>query len=165
MGIPMDLKERSILDLGCNLGSICCESYKRNGRWILGLDNEADYIECANDLARHNGYNITYMVKDLTDTENTAIYINSFFGEAPGKNIGTIFALSLYKHIKGKLFDLLDRLTFIECIIESNNAPSGLETAHVKEMLGHIKSRKWKWEHIGTDETRNPRMIFRVTKK
>jgi len=164
MKIPENMENITVLDLGCNLGSICCESWKRGARLIMGLDYEKDYIECARDLARHNGYSINYMVKDLTKIEEISIYINSFFTSTK-RPINTIFALSLYKHVKGALFDVLDRLSWHNCIIESNNAPDGLETPHVKEIIQHIEKRNWKWEHIGTDSTRSPREILQVSKK
>jgi hypothetical protein len=164
MNIPENMKDLTILDLGTNLGSICCESWKRGARMIMGLDYEKDYIECARDLARHNGYNINYMVKDMTKVNDISIYIKSFF-EPTKRPINIIFALSLYKHIKGMLFEVLDRLSWHTCIIESNNAPQGLETPHVKEIIKHIEDKNWKWEHIGTDSTRSPREIFKVSKK
>jgi hypothetical protein len=164
MNIPENMTDLTVLDIGCNLGSICCESWKRGARMIMGLDYEEDYIDCARDLARHNGYNINYMVKDMTKVNDISIYIKSFF-EPSQRPINIIFALSLYKHIKGKLFEVLDRLSWHACIIESNNAPQGLETPHVKEIIKFIEDRDWKWEHIGTDSTRSPREIFKVTKK
>jgi hypothetical protein len=164
MNIPENMEDMTILDIGCNLGSICCESWKRGARMIMGLDYEEDYIDCARDLARHNGYNINYMVKDMTKVDDISIYIKSFY-ESTQRPINIIFALSLYKHIKGKLFEVLDRLSWHACIIESNNAPKGLETPHVKEIIKFIEDRDWKWEHIGTDITRSPREIFKVTKK
>jgi len=164
MGMKENMTDQTILDLGCNLGSVACESWKRGARTILGLDYEKDYIECARDLARHNGFNISYMVKDLTKVDDVSIYINSFF-EATKRPINIIFALSLYKHVKGYLFDVLQRLNWHTCIIESNNAPQGLQTPHVKEITDRIEKLGWKWENIGTDTTRSPREIFKVTKK
>ena len=160
MNIPKDLEGSSILDIGCNLGSICCECYKRSAGRIIGLDYEKDYIDCAIELNKYNDYDIDYYVKDLTKTKDCASFINSEFDTT----IGTIFALSLYKHVKGKLFGLLDKLSFEVCIIESNNAPDGLQTQHVREIIQYIEKRNWKWKHIGTDNTRSPRMIFEVTK-
>ena len=162
MELPEDMAGMTILDLGCNLGSICCESWKRGARWIMGLDNEDDYIECARDLARHNGYNINFMVKDLTKTDDTAIYIKSFFDQTQ-RPINIIFALSLYKHIKGKMFELLDRLKWDTCIIESHNAPNGINTPHCKEIIEHMNKRKWNYVLLGVDTTRSPRCIWKIS--
>jgi len=163
MGIGKDMTDVTVLDLGCNLGAIACESWKRGARWIMGLDYEADYIECARDLARHNGYNINYMVKDLTKVDDTVIYIKSFFSKTK-RPINIIFALSLYKHIKEKMFEVLDQLKWDACFIESNNAPQGEETPHVKEILAHIDKRGWKRNLQGVDNTRSPRCIWKITK-
>ena len=156
-----DMTNLNILDLGCNLGSICCESWKRGARLIMGLDYEKDYIDCARDLARHNGYNINYMVKDLTKINDTTIYVKSFFD----RSIDIVFALSLYKHIKGTLFDVLNRLSWHMCIIESNNAPEGEDTPHCQEIINHIKKLGWKYELMGVDTTRSKRCVWKVTKK
>ena len=160
MNMPQDMEGLSVLDLGCNLGSICCESYKRGSNLVMGLDYEKDYIECAIDLAKYNNYDITYVQCDLTVIDQTSSIINDFFNN---KSIDIVFALSLYKHIRGSLFDVLNNIPFNKCIIESNNAPQLLQTPHVQEMIKHIELKKWKWEHINTDNTRSPRVIFEVT--
>ena len=164
MGIPEKMENYSILDLGCNLGSITCECWKRGARHIMGLDNEKDYIDCARDLARHNGYNISYFVKDLTKVEEVAISIGSFFKQTE-RPINIIFALSLYKHVKGKLFEVLDRLKWHVCYIESNNAPEGEQTPHCQEIIAHMKKRGWNYTLQNMDNTRSPRCVWRIKKK
>lgn len=160
MKIPKDMTDKSILDLGCNLGSICCESYRRGAKKITGVDNEKDYIECARALALHNGYNINYMVMDMMDIRTSSLYLNDYYKEP----IDIIFALSLYKHVKGALFQLLDKLQWKVAYVESNNSPDGLETLHVKEMIQYMDQYKMKWEVIGKDNTRSPRIIFKAKK-
>jgi len=161
MKIPLDMFGMSVLDLGCNLGEIANECYRIGALPVMGLDYEKDYIECAKELAIQNKYNINYVQTDLTNVKESIDIINSFFGEKP---IDIIFALSLYKHIKGIMFEVLDGLNFVQCVVESNNSPQGLQTPHVIEIIKHIEDRKWEWEHIGTDITRSPRIIFKVTK-
>jgi predicted RNA methylase len=161
MGIQEDLTGKAILDLGCNLGSICCECWKRGARLVMGLDNETDYIDCARDLARYNGFNINYMVKDITNVDDITRYINGFFGS---KSIDIVFALSLYKHVKEKMFEVLDRIKWQEIIIESNNAPKGEETLHCKEIIDQINKRGWKRVLLGYDKTRSKRCIWKVTR-
>jgi SAM-dependent methyltransferase len=162
MGIEEDLTDKTVLDLGCNLGAICIECKDCNADIIMGVDYEADYIECAKDLAEYNGFSdIVYEVMDLTQTQKCADGFRRVFGEKP---VDIVFALSLYKHIKSKMFDLLDSFEWVECIIESNNAPLLLGTGHVMEMIGHITKRKWRWKSIGTDTTRSPRVLLKVEK-
>ena len=166
MQIPKEMDGLSVLDLGCNLGAVCCEAYRRGARKITGIDNEADYIECARALARHNGYSINYLVLDMMDITRTSGYLNSYYKDGP---IDVIFALSLYKHVKGKLFELLDNLNFKVAIVESNNTGStgstGMETPHVQEMVKYMEQYNMKWKVIGKDITRSPRIIFKVTKE
>lgn len=161
MKIPKDLTNKSILDLGCNLGEIANECCRRGATRILGLDNQEDYIECAIDLAEYNGYEIEYACKDLTKIDDSVLFINKFFD---CNKIDYVFALSLYKHIKSKMFEILDGINYLTCIIESNNAPQGLQTGHVQEMITHIEKRGWKWRYIATDKTRSPRIILEVSK-
>jgi len=160
MKIPEDMSGLSVLDLGCNLGAICCESYRRGARKITGTDNEKDYIDCARALARHNGYSINYIVSDMMDTKTSSDYINSYYKEP----IDIIFALSLYKHVKGKLFELLNKLSWKVAYVESNNSPEGIKTKHVMEMIEFMDQYNMKYEIIGKDTTRSPRIIFKVTK-
>jgi SAM-dependent methyltransferase len=161
MQIPDNLSGQSVLDLGCNLGSICCECFIRGSNIITGVDVEQDYIDCARALARQNGFNINYVDGDMTEGDDLVKYLNSYFK----KPIDIIFALSLFKHVKGSLFQLLDNLNWHTCYLESNNVgPKGIESDHAKGILQELNKRSWKYEVITTTDDRSPRIVFKVTK-
>lgn len=161
MGIPQDLTGQSVVDLGCNLGAICCEAYRRGARQITGVDYEADYVECARDLARANGYAINYLRMDLTRPADAAKYFNAYYG----RPVDIVFALSLYKHVRQSLWRLLEGMRWNVCYLESHNAPQGLETDHVKEMLAYLKGAVFmKTEYLGLTEDRSPRCVWKLTR-
>ena len=160
MNIPENMERLSVLDIGCNLGSIAMECYRRGARKITGIDSEKDYIDCAKALAIHNGYSINFHVMNIMNIYESSKNISSHY-KGP---IDIIFMLSIYKHVKESMFLLLDKIEWKTAYVESHNAPELLETQHVKEMLDHMHKRNWNVEHIGTDYTRSPRIIFKVTK-
>jgi len=163
MGIDKGLAGKSLLDLGCNLGAICLECADSQGSHpIMGVDYEKDYIECANELAKYNGFGgvVTFEVMDLTKTKECADRFKQFFG----KPVDMVLALSLYKHIKGKMFELLDSFEWRELIIESNNAPQKEATPHCVEIINHMKKRGWNYKFIGMTNDRSPRCLWRVSK-
>lgn len=164
MNVPSDFQDKSkVVDLGCNLGAFCFEAYERGARKVVGCDYEEDYISCAQDLAHNNCYSINFIKMDLTKTGEVLNYFEKYF---LGDEIDIVFALSLYKHIKGKLFELLNRLKWKTCYVESNNAPEGKETGHVKEMIKYMKHMKGvKIIDLGMTTDRSPRCIFELRKE
>jgi len=159
MKIEKDLTGKSVLDLGCQLGSMAAESYLRGARKVTGLEYQPEYVECARDLARINGMQINYMIKDLKNVNDCVTYINSYYKEP----IDIVFALSLYKHTGKSIFEILDHIKWKVCYVESHNVgTSGLETQHVREMLTYMN--KYQLEYLGTTEDRSPRCIWRLKK-
>ena len=160
LGIGKDLSGKTALDLGCNLGAVCCEAYLRGARQIAGVDYEKDYIDCARDLARANGFQINYLQMDLMKIRVCAEYLNAYYANP----IDIVFALSLYKHIKEAMWRLLEAISWKVCYIESHNAPEGLETGHVKEMTEYLDRQKdWRTEYLGQTDDRSPRCVWKVT--
>lgn len=150
MGIEKDLSGKSVVDFGCNLGSIAMECYNRGARPVIGFDYETDYINCARDLAKHNGMNISCVEFDMkTETPK--------FDRA----IDIVFALSLYKHVKQDLFRILKSFDWKTCYIESN-ASVDRNTQHAKEIETGIKNTGWKYEFVGMTEDRSPRCVWRI---
>lgn len=131
----MKLTGKTVLDLGCNVGSVCQRCYIQGARQIVGLDNIPEYIECARDLARYNGQQINFLQMDFVqDTDSVISFINSYFKEP----IDMVFALALYKHIGDKLFKILKGIKFKELFIESSSAKDET-TSHVREMDDFLK--------------------------
>ena len=161
MEISKDLTGLSVLDIGCCLGAICCECYNRGATHVMGIDYEKDYIECAKELADSNGFDIHYIKGDITETKLNSWGIKFCFPDP----IDIVFALSLFKHVRGKLFDLLDKIEWKVLYLETNNVgKEGINSQHAKEIISHIKARRWKWDVITTTDDRSPRIVFKVTK-
>lgn len=65
-----DLKEKTILDVGCG-GGLVCEPLSRLGATVIGADADAGAIAVANAHAQAQGLEITYMnapVEDIAET-------------------------------------------------------------------------------------------------
>jgi len=159
MGIAHDLTGNTVLDLGCNLGAMCVESYRRGARLVSGIDYEQDYIDCARDLARYNGNQINFLRMDLTK-ESTIDWVNAYYPNG----VDIVFALSLFKHIKSKLFDLLQNIKFGRCIVESNNSPDGEQSDHAKQIISYFNHYGFKYDFFGMTDDRSPRCLWVVKK-
>ena len=159
MGIKQSsMKGCSVLDLGCNLGAMLFEAFRRGATKMVGLDKEKDYINTARELAFYNKTPINFIVRDLSETDKVVEFVNVYFRGC----VDVVFALSLYKHIGNVLFDFLKKISWKTCYIESNNASEGLETGHVKEILKGMKSLEAKVEYLGQTTDRSPRCVWRL---
>lgn len=158
MGIG-DLKGKSVLDLGCNLGSMCIEAYRRGARNIVGLDYQKEYIEVGKRLVKYNGMNINLRQADLTKVKKTLKFIKGYFNGS----IDVVFALALYKHIGQNLWDVLDGFKWKTCYLESHSAKGDVKTPQVKEIEQFIKNKKgWKVTDLGLVKDRSQRYIWRI---
>ena len=160
MKISKDLTGKTVLDLGCQLGAVSMEAYRRGARWVSGIDNEKDYITCARDLCRVNGFQINFLKMNLNRPMEVIAWANSYYK----KPIDIIFALALFKHIRTNLWVLLRGLDWRVCYVESHNAPAGLEDEHVKLMLNEFKGLNCKVDYLEMINDRSPRVIWRLEK-
>lgn len=77
----IDLKGKSVLDVGCNLGMMCRLAKDRGAGWILGIDPRIDYIESARELH-----------PDLNFTVKT--------GETASGNFDIVIASAMFHYVK-----------------------------------------------------------------
>lgn len=160
MGIK-SLDNKTLLDLGCQMGSMAFEAYRRGATKVTGIEFQPEFIDCARDLARVNGEYVNFQIMDLKKTSEVSEYINRYYPEG----VDVVFALSLYKHIKASLFELLKTINFRVLYLESHNTGTeGINCGHVQEMIQYMKRFGWKYEVIGTTRDRSPRIVWRVTK-
>ncbi len=155
----VEMAGRTVLDLGCNLGAMCFDMYHRGARKVTGIDVEADYTNCSRELARYNGMPINFLTMDLNDTDAVAKWTKMYYPTG----VDVLFVLSLYKHMKEQFWTLLNSINFRTCYVESHNAPKGLETEHVKEMIKIFKSLPVQVEYLGMTEDRSPRCVWKLT--
>jgi len=162
MKIDKDLAGKTVLDLGCQIGSMCTEAYMRGARWITGIDNQNEYVDCARDLARVNGHQINYQCIDLMNIDKTLHYISAYYDNDV---IDIVFMLSLYKHIGAQCWNILQHANFKTAYIESNNCPDKWDSKQAKEIeiALHERFKKSKIERICITEDRSPRCVWRIT--
>jgi hypothetical protein len=127
------------------------ECWKRGATILYGVDIEKDYIDCARDLSRYNKIPISFLDRDLN-------YVELKFD----RKIDIVFALSLYKHIGNRLFDVLKSFEWKTCYIESNNSPEHRESEQARKIEEQIKKAGWKYEYIGITEDRSPRALWKI---
>ena len=152
---------KRIVDLGCQLGAMVIEAYRRGARKVTGIEYEKDYVMCSRDLCRANGFNINIIEGDLNVPEKIISYLNSYYQD---QSIDILFALALYKHIKDNLWILLDRLNWKVCYLESHNAPELRQNAHVQLMERKFEEMHCNVDCLGVVEDRSPRIIWRLTR-
>jgi len=162
MEIPENLEGKSVVDLGCQLGTMAMEAYRRGAEPVLGIEFQEEYVECAKELAKYNNFkDITFMQGDLKRGDQVPKLVKSHFGD---NTIDIVFALSLYKHVKEVLFTVLAKIDFKTLYIESHNTgTNGLQTPHVQEMISYMK--KYSLEpvsFIGFTSDRSPRAVWRI---
>jgi hypothetical protein len=150
MQINDDLAGKSIVDLGCNLGSVATECWRRGARIVNAYDYEKDYIDCARVLTRYNQFGISFIDHDLT---KQPLYFD--------RKIDIVFALSLFKHMREKLFVLLDSFEWEVCYFESNGCQE--DGKHEKEIEDMFQEFGYDFEKIGYTEDRSKRVIWKIT--
>jgi 2-polyprenyl-3-methyl-5-hydroxy-6-metoxy-1,4-benzoquinol methylase len=151
MTIPDDLSGQTVIDLGCQLGMIASECWRRGARIISGYDNVPEYVDCARDLARYNGMNISFMSMDLKQ-----------FAPKREKPVDIVFALSLYKHLGDRMFEVLKSFPWKTCHIESNGSPEGFESEHAKQIETGIIKLGRRFVRNGFAEDRSKRCLWKV---
>lgn len=91
LGISKEVKGKSVLDLGCNEGSICLLAAQDGATRVDGVEIEKHVCELAQKRAKEAGLDINYLHNDIVDyIENTSKY-------------DIIFLFAMMRHIHKKL--------------------------------------------------------------
>ncbi len=75
--LPSDMRGKSYLEIGCNVGATCIEMHRRGAKRVVGLDLNEDYVRLANKAASLIGADIAYHSFDV-DKEDIAERFGSF---------------------------------------------------------------------------------------
>ena len=107
------IANKSILDIGCNTGSIIFELHKYDPKWCLGLEYDEEKVQVATEIAAYNGLNHVRFMQ--ADVEKIRI------GKISGP-FDVVFCLALEAHVKDKkrLFSLLGEVTSETLYFEGN---------------------------------------------
>lgn len=65
--LPLDLRGKSVLDLGCNEGFFCIEAKRRGADRVVGLDHDPKAIDGARAHATDAGVDVEFLVGKMTD--------------------------------------------------------------------------------------------------
>jgi 2-polyprenyl-3-methyl-5-hydroxy-6-metoxy-1,4-benzoquinol methylase len=159
-GVSDDLTGKTVLDLGCNLGGVAQECYRRGARKVVGIDFNSDYIECARDLARFNGEQINFLEIDMAKPGLIEGFINEYFkGE-----VDIVFCLAIDKHIGlDRVFHILDSFK-PQTIYWEGSAAKDEKTLHVVNTDKSLNKR-YATTRLGFTEDRNKRFIWKAIRR
>lgn len=156
-GIPTVLTGASVLDLGCNLGGMAQECYRRGATKVTGIDYENDYVKCAKDLVRYNQQQINFMQFNLKDKGRIEEYVNAYYDEP----IDIVFCLAIDKHVGlDRVLEILDNIKFKTLYWEGSFAKDK-NTPHVINTQRKLFKR-YDVECLGCSGDRNKRYIWRA---
>jgi len=97
LGIPNDLRGKTVLDMGCNEGFFCFECEKRGAK-VIGMDNEEYWIEKANE--RRN--QLSSFVCFIQDSWNSLQNLNYKFD--------LVLFLSAFHYTNNKQLEVLKKI-------------------------------------------------------
>jgi 2-polyprenyl-3-methyl-5-hydroxy-6-metoxy-1,4-benzoquinol methylase len=160
MKIPKDLTGKTVLDLGCCHGAMSIEAFRRGAHKVTGIDFQKEYIKCAENISRANGFQINFLRMDLTDVSGFAEFANGYYPDG----VDIVFMLSEFKHFPDHFENIIRSFKWKILFVESNNAPEGEATGHVqkiREVLSRLSGVKV--EALGKTTDRSPRFLYKVS--
>lgn len=149
----------SVLDLGCQIGSMLTEAYMRGASPCVGFDFQPEFIECAKKIADFNKFDIRYEVADLTKVEETHNLIKNIFPNG----VDIVFALSIFKHIEKHFAPLIKGINFKTLYIEGHASnEQGFSGPMNNRIEIFLDSTGWGWERLGMTMCRSHRCLWIV---
>jgi glycosyltransferase involved in cell wall biosynthesis/2-polyprenyl-3-methyl-5-hydroxy-6-metoxy-1,4-benzoquinol methylase len=141
-----DVKGKTVLDVGCNLGWFVRKAAEE-GAWAYGIENDPAVREAAKKLTPPGAGH--YFDIDLDDARAWAVLGDM---ARPGNRFDVVLCLSVLQHLKepDKVFDWLLQATREHLYIE---IPSRFITAHIAEVLANA-------DFLGESERGRP--LYRV---
>ncbi|MFY9457788.1 MAG: class I SAM-dependent methyltransferase, partial [Candidatus Spechtbacterales bacterium] len=109
----VEVKGKSVLDLGCGLGFFALLAKRLGAEYVLGVDNSKKMIELARAKAKKVGHVIDYKASDISDLDAKRKFdiVTAGFVFNYASNITDLrkYLLAASKHLKsgGKLFGVL----------------------------------------------------------
>ncbi len=144
----IDFKDKSVLDIGCNLGMFCHLASDSGAKKIVGIDKE-DLINVALEYANIKGYwNIKFEWADLT--------ISNFSFPYESKDIIFYLSMNQYLGIPGWVINCLKKGGLL--YFESN--PPVSESEYMP-----ILNKYFEVEDLGFTDDRNKRKLLKCRKK
>lgn len=149
--IESDIKGKTILDIGSNIGATLLGLAKYNPEKMLGLEYDADKVVLSNKLAKYNEINnIAFIQCDIENADDVT------------QKFDVVFCLAVIEHLKqkNKLFEVLSRVCISKLYFEGN---AGSDIDYIKEELKKAGFTKIKYIGLSDDEkntANNNRPLF-----
>ena len=158
MKFPDSFENKTILDIGCNVGRICVDAKKRGASRAVGIDNRQDVVDV---MARHfkeKGLDIELYTFDINDGVKA---LESVMGPTP---FDYVCALSIWSHVdKQKLWDVINAYCKDVCFFE-DNAPSRVKSLDRIEQILTQNLNFSQVDFLGFTTDRGVRAVFRLTR-
>lgn len=155
MRLPRDFGNKNVLDLGCNLGTVCVYSKKANANRVVGIDYKTKTIDTAKDYVLELGLAIGYYTFDINQGLEE---LKDLIGD---EKFHYVFALSIWNHVEHKkIFEIINYFCKEFCWFEGH-AKDDSATMHkiLKDNLDHKMV-----EFLGFTTDRNQRPNFLIEK-
>lgn len=147
------IKNRTVLDIGSNIGGTLLGIADRNPLKMIGWEYDADKVNTANKLAGYNGiHNVEFICKDIE-----TVVINDGMPE-----FDVVFCLAVVEHLKNKehLFKVLGRVCKQILFFEGNaNTDINFVTEQLK-LNGFSKIEYLGFSDDEKNEQNNNRPLF-----
>jgi hypothetical protein len=145
---------QSVLDIGCQAGGFLQHAANLGARRMVGVELEPRYVDCARDLARSCGQNISIRQLDAVKERETLLaWVRALFP----RGVDHLLLLSMEKHLgEPEMFDLIDaigaRRTYIETNAVSERSPM--------KLWPEVQARGGR--HVGDTTDRNLRRLYQI---
>ena len=155
MRIPSSFKNKTVLDIGCNLGMVSMMALKRGAELCVGFDYKEETISVAKKYLNNKGYkNIKLITYDINNGVDKLI---SLIGD---KKFDYVFALSIWKHVNKKnLYDIINYFCKKDCWFEGHNKQT--KEFFEPELSKNLKFNKIKFLGYSTDRGTRPNFILK----
>jgi len=158
MDFPDDFTDRSILDIGCNIGRICMDAKKRGASRAIGLDHRKDVVDAMNAYFTRNDMDVSLFTFDINQGVDA---LSSLIGTKP---FDYVCILSIWSHVdQQKLWDIVNRYCAKVCLFE-DNAPSRIKSLDRIEQILKENLRFSQTRFMGFTVDRGVRAVFRLEK-
>lgn len=153
----------SVLDIGTQSGGFLQLAAQRAAGRLAGVDIDANYIDCARDLARSCEQNICFRQMDALGPGFLS-WVRAYFPEG----VDHLLMLSMEKHLdKDRLFWLIDAINAKTTYVETNAVIAddgvGLVPQAPMKLLEDVLIRRG--QYVGDSRDRNLRRLYRIPRR
>jgi len=155
MRIPSSFKNKTVLDIGCNLGMVSMMASKKGAELCVGIDYKEETISVAKKYLNNKGLkNIKLITYDINNGVDNLI---SLIGP---KKFDYVFALSIWKHVnKDNLYSIINYFCKEVCWFEGHNKQT--EVFLKTELLKNLKFSKIDFLGYSIDRGKRPNFVLR----